>query len=992
MKSQLMKLIIVFLLCASTFFALLKGQLHPMRHYSVKDGLPSSSVYHAMEDREGYMWFATTEGVAKFDGYQFKVFNSQHGLPSNDIFGIQEDDQGRIWAFSFANDLFYIQNDSVHTIDLPDNQGAHSLRSVTRDGLGRYWFRSSVGGLIWEGDTYIRFFEDADQPCDHFLFQDGQANQWYLHENAIARFDGGRFQKVHVLDTIHDWVLVVNQKECIIKESNGNLMRFRPEEGILCRLGTNELFKNSHRAEMGWGRGIAASSSYVFYADAGTVLLDENLAQLELDDRLENKDIRAFTRDRQGNQWFSSITHGIWFVPKHAELVQNMTISDGLLQSNITALASLPSGDLLLGTENGSLMLLSEGKVINTIRAPWQRLVRKIGVLANGEVLIVGNGGIGNIRIDSTRFPNKLSWINPDRSLVNLVGYQVESKDEVEYIPTAAKAYLATSDGSIIYSTSGGIWQEKAMPVGPAQYTSIRLGRTYALALGKRGIMYSGHPNGLAAFRLEHPENVYLFPEMKDLFINELAVTPDSVLWVGTTGNGAYVYFEDQFLELPELQTRSINQIYVDQHREEVWMATDQGAWCINVESYVPFRYQINTISKRDGILSEGINGIAIHDSLIYLATNSGLSIVHRSLLSQQAHSLPLHITGIHIEGKEVALAHQYKLAYDQNDLVISFVGLSYAEKGTQIYAYRMRGVDQDWRKTKELHANYPQLMPGEYRFEVKMLFEGDLEVSETITIDFHIASHWAETGWFRISGALTIILLVVMGGKWRLAVIQKRERLAHQTERKLSALEGRALQAQMNPHFIFNSLNAIQYLMNSGQKDKANIYLANFGKLIRMNLEAAEESTFSLAEELRRLEYYLSLEKLRLNDQISYQIVLEPDLNPEQIQIPCMILHPFVENAIWHGILPSERPGKVEVFIKKSANDGHIVTIRDNGIGIDQGRNSQVNEHQSKGIDLVRRRLKLLQPTRKDYIPVRIRELKDWKGSTAGTQVDLYF
>ena len=297
-----------------------------------------------------------------------------------------------------------------------------------------------------------------------------------------------------------------------------------------------------------------------------------------------------------------------------------------------------------------------------------------------------------------------------------------------------------------------------------------------------------------------------------------------------------------------------------------------------------------------------------------------------------------------------------------------------------------MQGVDKKWRITTDLRSNYPQLSPGDYRFEVRLYDEGRVGMTPISSVQITIRPYWADTWWFRIGLVVSLLLALGISLKLRYDFVRKRDRLASENAIRLLELEAKALNAQMNPHFIFNSLNAIQYLMNAGEKDKANIYLASFGKLIRLNLEAAEKSSISLEEEIDRLAYYLSLEKLRLPNQVSYDIEVDPNLHLKDVDVPCMILQPFVENAIWHGILPAGRPGTVRVVVTR-VEDEIRISIRDNGVGMARSLDQTDPSHTSMGIDLVRRRLKYAFPEAKE--PLRIKSLSE---GVSGTEVEIVF
>lgn len=174
--------------------------------------------------------------------------------------------------------------------------------------------------------------------------------------------------------------------------------------------------------------------------------------------------------------------------------------------------------------------------------------------------------------------------------------------------------------------------------------------------------------------------------------------------------------------------------------------------------------------------------------------------------------------------------------------------------------------------------------------------------------------------------------------------------------------LESQSLNSSMNRHFIFNSLNSIQYYINMQDRKSANRYLTSFAKLIRKNLDSSQQNETSLKDELDRLELYLSLEQMRFQGRFDYEISISPDVNVEDITIPAMMLQPFLENSIWHGILPSEKHGELEVYISEM-NQGVEIEIKDNGIGVETSKSLKAeteNGHISQGMDITQNRIQL--------------------------------
>jgi sensor histidine kinase YesM len=211
--------------------------------------------------------------------------------------------------------------------------------------------------------------------------------------------------------------------------------------------------------------------------------------------------------------------------------------------------------------------------------------------------------------------------------------------------------------------------------------------------------------------------------------------------------------------------------------------------------------------------------------------------------------------------------------------------------------------------------------------------------------------------------------------------------------KRQLSELEMKALRTQINPHFIFNCLNSINRMILSGEADDASRYLTKFSKLIRLILENAEDTTVSLKNELAMLESYIQLEALRFKGKISYKISVDATIEPESIHLPSMVLQPFVENAIWHGLMHKENDDKGMIAIVIREEEGRLLcTIEDNGVGREKAkvlREKTILKSKSMGIKITEERLRLLSKEQLKQL-IRITDLKDSLNQVLGTRVDI--
>ena len=280
----------------------------------------------------------------------------------------------------------------------------------------------------------------------------------------------------------------------------------------------------------------------------------------------------------------------------------------------------------------------------------------------------------------------------------------------------------------------------------------------------------------------------------------------------------------------------------------------------------------------------------------------------------------------------------------------------------------------------------------GDFTFEVVASIDGE-NWSEPAQFSFTIRKPYYLTWWFFSLCAVTVLSLSFGIWKWRSNINEQKritEKLVYKS--KLLALEQQSLNASMNRHFIFNALNSIQYYINTQDKLSANKYLTSFAKLIRKNLDSSSsgKSLVPLSDELERLELYITLEHMRFQNKFDYTIHIDPNIDVEKIFIPPMFLQPFVENSIWHGILPMEKNGKIDIDIKRNQHGEITFIIEDNGIGIENSL-AQKNEHShiSKGMSLTSGRLDILKKiTNQNIKIVGPFQINDNSNNTFGTRV----
>jgi LytS/YehU family sensor histidine kinase len=303
-------------------------------------------------------------------------------------------------------------------------------------------------------------------------------------------------------------------------------------------------------------------------------------------------------------------------------------------------------------------------------------------------------------------------------------------------------------------------------------------------------------------------------------------------------------------------------------------------------------------------------------------------------------------------------------------------------------------GLDSNWKETRETFLSYPTLPSGDYQLEVQAINKFDV-ISKVITASFTIEKLIWEKNWFRLLIGLVFLTLTALLVWFIIHRIQKREQEKTTISKRIGELEQLARKAQMNPHFIFNSLNSIQQYVMDADITGANKFISGFSRLIRQTLDFSSKPEISLEQELDYLSNYLELERTRLENAFSWSVTVAEDVHAADYFIPPMILQPFVENSVRHGLrFRRDRDGKVSIDIKKE-NDHLICILEDNGIGRKaalQFKSANAIEYQSKGMSLTAERIAMLNKDNSEKITMQIDDLEDDQQKPSGTKVTIKF
>jgi|TARA_R110000782_G_scaffold237188_1_gene323601 sensor histidine kinase YesM len=354
--------------------------------------------------------------------------------------------------------------------------------------------------------------------------------------------------------------------------------------------------------------------------------------------------------------------------------------------------------------------------------------------------------------------------------------------------------------------------------------------------------------------------------------------------------------------------------------------------------------------------------------------------------------SLPpsVFINSVKINGKDTTTLSHYELSHENNAIEFNISGISNSPSGIQ-YKYMLEGFDKEWIYTVNTSIYYTSLAPGSYTFKVFAMNDSGIWSTVPSVISFTIQPPFYMSAWF----LLTLVFGVIIIGFLIYFLIQKQNQLKNKQieEQKQRALasELQALRSQMNPHFIFNTLNSIQNFISKNESKDASIYLSKFAKLMRATLANTKRQRISLKDEIETLTLYLELEQLRLNNKFSYEILVDETIDTQYEQVPSMLIQPYVENAIWHGI--SHKEGNGIIRIQFLPENEHLLkcVVEDNGIGRENAiKLKQNTTSPSFGMNITKERVELLNSLNGNQLSVKINDLKI-NNQPAGTRVELY-
>lgn len=945
-------------------------------------------------------------GITCFDGFKFTTYTKKEGLSSNYIYSIKENKDGKLL--------------------IGTNNGLCVFNGIRFQNYG-----------VRTGDT-IQF-----SVLDIAV---GKDEIWLATNQGIYTFKNGHLlsiseqmgEKPMMINTIHVdkdnqiWYGTVNGL-CKIKRSEKS---FR----------VDKLYKNMLTGSVNAIKSDKIGQVWLGTYNNGLFFVRNDSAIRIQDTKLNVQSIFDIFFDEAGNTWIATLNSGIGVYNQLAKTLKWIGENEGLSNNHVRSIAKDRSGNFWFGTSGGG--------VCNYFGNQFTTYDKNSGLAGNfiysiykdsRNRLFIGNSDKGISVLDSGKFVSyglkngfgdyKVKAIAEDNEGRILLGTEanglfVYQSDTFYSVKALEKKYIRSIvkdfNGNIIVATAGtGIFilngKNLDSAVTQLQISNGLLGnRISCLHLDKTGrVWYGTENNGISFLEKYQPtKNTYSINDgLPSNSIRCITEDNNGYIWIGTAGSGIACMpaYQGQsgiitYDYKDGLSSSNIYLLVVDD-KDRVFAGSETGLDLIEHDKGYRIT-QVKHFSK-----GEGFTGIETcqnsvfreQNGTIWFGTINGLI---RYLSSDKYKNLSepiLNIINVRLFYEPISKTlhkdivgdwnsiNSIKLPHNKNHLTFDFLGINFNNPEAVSYKWKLEGFDLDWSPaSKQSTVTYSNLPFGDYVFMVISCNEEGIWNKHPRKIWISIQPPFWRKPWVMSLGILIITGIILWLFRLRIKAIRKK---ASETEEKLRLekelieLEQKALRLQMNPHFIFNALNSIQSQIGTNQEQSARYYLAKFSRLMRQILDNSRSASITLEEEINTLENYLLIEKFCNGDKFDYAIEVQENLETDFIQIPPMLLQPFIENAIKHG-LKHDMSKKGFIKVSMFEENGILVcSVEDNGIGREASeKNKQQSKetyHKSTAMAVTRERLEIYRDKMKRD-PLEIIDLKDASGQATGTKVEI--
>ena len=916
-----------------------KAQNPFITNYTITDGLPSNEILCTYQDRNGFMWFGTKAGVVRFDGNNFLQFTKEDGLSDAPVLRMKEDFEGRLWFFNWDGSINYYSNNKIFS-----RENTPLLDELKTNFYFIDFFQDKDSTLYFYNPKSEVFVVKNNELIDYnrYVYDKNKFNVRlsYLNKTSDNKFvlwsAAGVFQLENIDDTLQQIPLESlplkvyrkSETESIEIDLQGNIHLFRD---------TKVIRKNILQLETRLINSIVIDKNNFIWISS----YDEGIYCYKDDSMVLHLPIRKpqnLILDNENNIWTVSNISGIFKI--NLDILKYKFIGNAVFEGKgITDLAS-SNQEGVWGTNGEALFYILDKKRFSRKISIGGNIFDNIYQLKNNSVILSGIG-INMVIINDVVIDNEKKKFNfKSYRKLGLRGGKriaIDSSEKLLYSPIndqLLKINLNDFSSRIVKFKRGQIknvfFNKKNELIVNADKNyiygdSIYLAKLYQRFNGQEILSHLVIDQGNEILSIQGGD-IYLIHQsdyynLTENLSSQIDYQIKNIIYDGTTlffFTTKTVYFISNLLDIVKGKPIKLSRL--------------------NIE--------LNTI-----------NDIYCQDNTLYIASEDGLTFIPVNECVNTKVKLPKsYFCNVLLDDKKYDFHSETVKLKSNKRLSIEFSSLNYSSIPSN-YSYMLEGVDENWINGTETKVVYLNLAPGKYTFKLRSRKNREkYSTPEELSIIVNPTLIQRPITKLVILLALIFVVFIIIRGFYRQKIKKK------ETDHLLTTLEHKALQSMMNPHFIFNALGSIQGYLLQNKSVEAGTYLSQFARLIRQNMNSLKSNSICIDDEIDRLRNYLELEKLRMNDKFNFIIEVDEDLDSYDIYIPSMVIQPFVENAIWHGISTVKKDGLIKVIFNYIDEKSIEVLVEDNGVGIRDAETDPKTEHGlNMGVELTKKRLKLI-------------------------------
>ncbi len=947
---------------------------YKVENLKFSDGLPSDVVLFSTK-KEGKLYIATQRGLCLYDGYRF-VKNTHFSNLTNHLFT----SKNNLYFYSSGKGLCALNsifqkpqivaqvnfNDSLPNNDHYDH--------IYVDKKNRIWCNDQTSVKYFLHSKRKSFvIAKNNQTLTHATFLETNSNDFFIAT------DQGVFIWNEKSNSIQPHLNSYLAKSKIISATTiGNYIYFTTFDGKLLIYDSfsKTLSKQVINPNSTASIKLVNNTNSVFFYDKNT------LYQYDL---LHHTKKIIQTTSGEINHVFYDDALQLFWISTNKGFVKLSKISDDILSLNIPnakTVVSIVQDDnetIWCVSKNNKVYSYSKNKQWKIYQTPNTNTAFEHLFLKNNKLYASANNGLyslsnGVLKLQiATKIPfkkatidqNNLLWIIPLKGAIKVYD-AISFKEKKNYIANTEAFWSNNTFNDIAVAPNGTIWLASWMP------------KDYGISYFDNKTHLFVQINSFIQFKNN--------PKFVTDYYNRIAfINNNNILF---SGYGGWNIVSPKGKIVHSLNTDLYK--VTNDHIEGISQDTKGNIWFASAEGLNQYSFKTNkvvNVSSIDGLPNNDITYgyFATQKNKLIIGCDKNVYIIDLNKITKTKLINKLELTAVIKDGTYlVAKKNEFKLDYKFTELDILFSSLSFSEKEKIIYRYQFKG-EQKWNYLGAIpKLSLIKLSPGNYNLLIQAGDNMGNWQKKTLNVNVIITPPFYNSMWFFVLIFLLIVLVVFFVNRY----LVTQEKIKGILKRKIKDVEMQTLRSQMNPHFLFNSLNSINSFIVQQKSREASSYLTTFSKLMRNILENSRYETISLEKELDTLKMYLELEAVRLEHKFDYEIICDKNLDLESIKIPPLIIQPFAENAIWHGLHNKKEKGLLKIVVQNEKFDVLNLKIIDDGIGRKASallKKEQV-KHKSYGIDITINRLILSNPKNN----FKIIDLVDDKNKATGTEVEL--